>query len=209
MKKPKDTVSNASARKKIRAVFEIIKNLDIRGVPKLTKTKKILYYHRSSRELLESMRKKPEDPKQFLDLPNEILLMIVAAADKEDLTNLRLVCRRLLEVVETRFADAFFSHRIHVASMHSMEGLLNIVKHPWFSHHVKRIIISTLSTDSSCNFIGEELRNPIMEEAFNGIKGHGHVIDVAFCTDNESPKRSEALDLENMSAETEPSSKTL
>lgn len=69
---------------------------------------------------------------KLLDLPPELLLMIVDATEKSSLANMRLACRKLQDATNEAFGFAFFTTRYVIASESSIGTLLRVVRHPVF-----------------------------------------------------------------------------
>lgn len=79
----------------------------------------------------------------LLDLPPELLLMIVDATEKPSLANMRLTCRKLQDLTNEAFGVVFFRTRHVIASESSVETLLEIARHAVFGRYVKEITLSS------------------------------------------------------------------
>lgn len=80
---------------------------------------------------------------KLLDLPPELLMMIVDATEKSSLANMRLTCRKLQDVTNEAFGTAFFTTRYVIASESSIDTLLEIVRHLVFGRYVNEIEIAS------------------------------------------------------------------
>lgn len=81
--------------------------------------------------------------KNLLDLPTELLLMIVDATEKSSLANLHLTCREIRDLTNDAFGSAFFINRHIVFSIFSVDRLLDITEHPVFGRYVKEIAFAS------------------------------------------------------------------
>jgi hypothetical protein len=122
-------------------------------------------------------------PRQLLDMPNEVLYLIAAAAREEDLPSMRLVCSRMFEVTDERFAETFFSHRTHVVSKQSIGDLSKISREPVLLRHLKSITINTLCSDRNRHFIQSGLFEAVMRQTFINLRRNKTTLDITVMTD--------------------------
>jgi hypothetical protein len=122
-------------------------------------------------------------PRQLLDMPNKVLHLIAAAADKQDLPNMRLVCSRMFEVTDERFAETFFSHRTHVVSKESISALSKISRNPVLLRHMKSITVNTLCSDRNKHFIESGLFEAVMRQTFINLKRNKTTLDISVMAD--------------------------
>lgn len=73
------------------------------------------------------------------DLPPELLAKIAEHADESDLPALQLSSKTLSCNAEIAFGVAFCTHRKHISSRHSLEGLIAIANHQAFGKYVRAL----------------------------------------------------------------------
>ncbi|KAH0025642.1 hypothetical protein KCU78_g4658, partial [Aureobasidium melanogenum] len=105
--------------------------------------------------------KSPKPAITFLDLPPEILHMITALLDEEQLPVLRLVSKQACSCLSDIFAKVHFAHLRHHLTEPSLHDLVQITSHAMFSTYVKSIEFSTARTkepspESSDPLLGED-----------------------------------------------------
>ncbi|KAG9594219.1 hypothetical protein KCU77_g5515, partial [Aureobasidium melanogenum] len=86
-------------------------------------------------------------------MPTELLSLLVELVDKKTFQALRLTNKRLCAVSSGHFAVQYFSTRMHVASAYSMDALIQITAHPFFSKFVKTVIISGYLPEPPCECV--------------------------------------------------------
>lgn len=86
-------------------------------------------------------------------LPHELIAHICNYVDKEDLPNLRQVCRLLQLNSIYAFGEAFLKPKRYIATEFSLKHLLSVVSHPIFGGFVDTISIGS-------THIGGEVANP-------------------------------------------------
>lgn len=72
------------------------------------------------------------DRPYILKLPRGVLGRMVSFVDTNDLTALRLTCKKLEKAVMSKFVDHFIKCRRHVLSLYSLLTLAHVVTHPVF-----------------------------------------------------------------------------
>ncbi|KAH0371417.1 hypothetical protein KCU65_g1982, partial [Aureobasidium melanogenum] len=78
---------------------------------------------------------------ELVDLPTEVLVEIFDHVPGEDLSTVRLICKKLCDITTPRFATVNFTERSHVVSPYSIDALLKITEHPVFGECVKTVAI--------------------------------------------------------------------
>lgn len=124
-----------------------------------------------------------KDPTRLLDLPAEVLCLIAASTNNDDLPNLRMTCKELLEAADEKFVEMFFSHRTHVVSQQSISALLKITKTPVLLRQMKSITINALSGAIHSPYIEWGLFEADMKKAFTNIRRNGNLIDISVVGD--------------------------
>ncbi|KAJ9629288.1 hypothetical protein H2203_001659 [Taxawa tesnikishii (nom. ined.)] len=79
----------------------------------------------------------------FLALPPEVLTEVVSYLDKEDLQDVRLVCRSIESVAIEVLGKECFAELMHIYSFHSLQTLAEITNHKVFGKYVKKVLICT------------------------------------------------------------------
>jgi hypothetical protein len=87
----------------------------------------------------------------LLELPNELIHIVVEQSEDADLPSLRLICRRISTIATSTFTIRLISERNHVVSEKSLEALAEITSHPMFGPCVKSIFFNTAETTYGTN----------------------------------------------------------
>lgn len=112
-----------------------------------------------------------------------MLCLVAAAANKDDLLNLRMTCKELFRATDEKFVEMFFSHRTHVVSHQSISTLVKITKTPALLRQIKRVTINTLSGAIHRPYIEWGLFEASMKEAFDNIRRSGNILDISVVGD--------------------------
>ena len=134
----------------------------------------------------------------ILNLPLELIEMVMRHLDDKSILCARQVCRAFSAYSMVEFGTRYFSHVIAILHPFSLTVLLEIARHPGLSKHVKRLTISGEQIGGAIHFdtpvdrdITIELQNSleksgmdrlVLGEAFRGFKNLNevHVEDDAY-----------------------------
>ncbi|KAH0369853.1 hypothetical protein KCU65_g2953, partial [Aureobasidium melanogenum] len=115
----------------------------------------------------------------ILDLPLDILELVIHFMDTNDITALRSTCKKLEKAAMSKFVDQFIKCRRHILNLYSLVSLAGVVRHPIFGKAIKTIIIDTTfplendePTRSHCTH--NDLYQ-ILEEIFGYLSLHGNL----------------------------------
>ncbi|KAH0354451.1 hypothetical protein KCU81_g1514, partial [Aureobasidium melanogenum] len=92
---------------------------------------------------IASSSESPKSAITFLNLPPEILRMVAALLDKEQLPSFRLISKQIWYHCSDIFAKVHFAHLHHHLMKPSLEDLILITRNPMFSTCIKSIQFST------------------------------------------------------------------
>jgi hypothetical protein len=84
---------------------------------------------------------------QISTLPHELLGLVAAAADPNDLANLRLTSKDLCAAATRPFGHSRLAHRRFIVSPHSLQGLVELTAHPVLAPCTKTISLGTYRID--------------------------------------------------------------
>lgn len=116
----------------------------------------------------------------FLDLPLEVLYMIVALLEEEQLPSLRVISRNASNRLSDIFAKVHFAHIRHHLTKPSLEDLIGIANHATFSKYVKSIEFSTMHIkDPSVEFGLPETLDDLQKKAVDFRKSGGCIAMLA------------------------------
>ena len=104
-----------------------------------------------------------EEPRKLDLLPSELVAEIAFLLDGRDVLALRHVCRQVAAAVDDTFVNEFFTQRVHLCTLQSLEVLANIASNARLIRKIHKItFIAQAPTESSLDFMLRDER-PVRE----------------------------------------------